>query len=163
VSMAFRCDEHQRGHCQRIHAHQRAARRCRKLYRRADEHWRLHHQLSRRPRDQHCSVHLRAAAERRRQVDQQRHLHRHRRRLPPPPPAPPAPCTTGHYKTPPSGGAAASPPPPPTAHTNDVEIYPVLAPNVAGPLPTTNPALPLTPPQPSQFQLVSLLPDGTLK
>jgi hypothetical protein len=41
--------------------------------------------------------------------------------------------------------------------------YSVLVTNVAGSLASTNAVLSLIPPQPSQFQLVTLLPDGTLK
>src|SRR4030095_14975279 len=47
--------------------------------------------------------------------------------------------------------------------TNDVGNYSVLITNVAGSLVSTNALLSLLPPQPSQFQLLTLLPDGTLK
>ena len=47
--------------------------------------------------------------------------------------------------------------------TNDVGNYSVLVTNVAGSLASSDAVLSLLPPEPSQFQLLSLLPDGTLK
>jgi hypothetical protein len=47
--------------------------------------------------------------------------------------------------------------------TNDVGNYSVFVTNIAGSLVSSNALLSLLPPQPSQFQLLTLLPDGTLK
>jgi len=47
--------------------------------------------------------------------------------------------------------------------TNDVGNYSVLVTNAAGSLASSDAVLSLIPPQPSQFQPVTLLPDGTLK
>ena len=61
------------------------------------------------------------------------------------------------------GGATASSYTRFNVQTNDVGNYSVLVTNPAGSLASSDAVLSLIPPQPSQFQLVSLLQDGTLK
>jgi len=63
----------------------------------------------------------------------------------------------------PIGGATASSYTRFNVQTNDVGNYSVLVTNIAGSLASSNAMLSLIPPQPSQFQLVSLLQDGSLK
>ncbi len=74
----------------------------------------------------------------------------------------PAPGYQWRFNNVPIGGATASSYTRLNVQTNDVGNYSVLLTNAAGSLLSTNSALSLIPPQPSQFQLVSLLPDGTL-
>jgi hypothetical protein len=75
----------------------------------------------------------------------------------------PAPSYQWRFNNVPIGGATASSYTRLNVQTNDVGNYSVLVTNVAGSLASSNAALLLTPPQRSQFQLMTLLPDGTLK
>jgi hypothetical protein len=77
--------------------------------------------------------------------------------------ASPAPSYQWRFNNVPIGGATTSSFTRLNVQTNDVGNYSVLVTNVAGSLASSNAALSLIPPQPSQFQLVSLLQDGTLK
>ncbi len=77
--------------------------------------------------------------------------------------ASPAPGYQWQFNNVPIAGATASSYTRFNVQTNDVGNYSVLVTNIAGSLASSNAVLSLIPPQPSQFQLVSLLQDGTLK
>jgi hypothetical protein len=75
----------------------------------------------------------------------------------------PAPGYQWRFNNSPIGGATASSYTRVNVQTNDVGNYSVLVTNVAGSLAGSDAALTLIPPQPSQFQLITLLPDHTLQ
>jgi GH25 family lysozyme M1 (1,4-beta-N-acetylmuramidase) len=75
----------------------------------------------------------------------------------------PAPGYQWRFNNVPISGATASSYTRFNVQTNDVGNYSVLITNIAGSLASSDAVLSLIPPQPSQFQLVSLLQDGTLK
>jgi GH25 family lysozyme M1 (1,4-beta-N-acetylmuramidase) len=77
--------------------------------------------------------------------------------------ASPAPGYQWRFNSVPISGATGSSYTRFNIETNDVGNYSVLVTNIAGSIASSDAELSLIPPQPSQFQLVSLLPDGTLK
>src|SRR5262249_2481694 len=74
----------------------------------------------------------------------------------------PAPGSQWRFNNLPIVGATDSTYPRFNVQTNDVGNYSVLVTNITGSLASSDAVLSLIPPQPSQFQLLTLLPDGTL-